>query len=85
MRWPLMEREHFSSLSLTIFLSPVASPSSSSVCLVHVHNVMMECQNKNEKKQTKKWPDVVVAMMMEDKSMVVCGWVYCAHKSTEKQ
>lgn len=48
-----MDREHFSSLSLTIFLSPVASPSSSLVCLVHVHNVMMECQNKNEKKQTK--------------------------------
>lgn len=59
-----MEREHFSSLSLTIFLSPVASPSSSSVCLVHVHNVMMECQNKKMKRNKQKQPDVVVAMMM---------------------
>lgn len=33
--------------------TPVASSSSSSVSLVHVHNAKMECQNKT-KKQTNK-------------------------------
>lgn len=42
----------------------------------------MECKNKN--KYTKKTSDVV-AMVMEDKSMVVCGRVYGGHKLTEKQ
>lgn len=66
-----------------MFYSLVASSSSSSplssVSLVHVHNVKMQCQ-----KQT-KIKSVVAAMVMEDKSVVVCGRVYSAHKLTEKQ